>query len=292
MLTTTLFDPRSRGPQPPFQEPKQPFPGLEAAMRLKPDHGEATYAGAGRLTRRKALITGGDSGIGAAVALAFAREGAKVVINHLPDEQPDADALIAKADAEGAIISIPGDIRQEAFCQELVQQTVDQLGGIDILVNNAAYQMAVQNLDDITEELLERTYRTNIYSMFFLVKAAVPHMPAGSSIINTSSVQSYDPSAILLPYATTKAAITNFTKGLSLMLIKQGIRVNAVAPGPIWSPLNPMAMPSVEKFGAQSPMGRPGQPAELAPVYVFLASSEASYVSGAIYEVTGGEFTG
>jgi NAD(P)-dependent dehydrogenase (short-subunit alcohol dehydrogenase family) len=289
-----LQDPRTAGPQPPFpRQPQHETPGKEQPMDPLADHGEQSYVGHERLKGRKALITGGDSGIGRAVAIAFAREGADVAISYL-DEDADAQETAKLIEATGQkVVLIPGDITVAAHCETIIKTTVDALGGLDILINNAAYQMSYSDITHITEQEFDKTFRTNIYAPFFLTKAALPHLKPGSSIINTASIQSYDPSAELLPYAATKGAIANFTKSLSKSLIEKGIRVNAVAPGPIWTPLIPSTFPAekVSKFGTQAPLGRPGQPAELAPVYVFLASNDASYVTGAIYEVTGGELT-
>jgi NAD(P)-dependent dehydrogenase (short-subunit alcohol dehydrogenase family) len=266
-------------------------PGVEAEMELRPDYGEDTYRGSGRLEGRRALITGGDSGIGRAVALAYAREGADVLISYLEDEQADAEETVQAVERSGRkAVPVPGDIQDEAHCQQLVQRAVSELGGLDILVNNAAYQMAGEGLESVSSEQLERTYRTNVFAMFYLCKAALPHLKPGSSIINTCSVEAYKPEPKLLDYASTKAAIVNFTKGLAQELIERGIRVNSVAPGPVWTPLIPATMPpeEVESFGGQSPIGRPAQPAELAPAYVFLASQEASYVNGETLGVHGG----
>jgi NAD(P)-dependent dehydrogenase (short-subunit alcohol dehydrogenase family) len=286
-----MKDPRNIYPKPPFNTPKLDFPGLEKDVTPPPDFGEGTYKGSGKLEGRKALITGGDSGIGRAVAYAFACEGADVAINYLPEEEEDA--LVVKAAVEKVgrkIVCIPGDIRTEDACQQIAKKAVDELGGIDILINNAAYQMNMPELEDMTMEQLERTYHTNLFPMFFFVKALMSQFKPGSSIINTTSIQGYKPDPELLPYATSKAAIIAFTQALSKKVIEKGIRVNGVAPGPIWSPLNPMAMPKerVEKFGAHTLMGRPGQPVEVAKVFVFLASDDASYVTGHIYGVTGG----
>jgi NAD(P)-dependent dehydrogenase (short-subunit alcohol dehydrogenase family) len=274
--------------QPPLQ---LEHPGHEGEMRPQADHGEESYRGSGRLEGRKALITGGDSGIGRAVAIAFAREGADVVVSHLPEEQEDGDEtvrLVREAGRTG--VSLPGDLAEEDYCREIVERTVQELGGIDILVNNAAYQMAHEGLEDITTEELEHTFRTNIFAMFHTCKAALEHMQPGASIINTASQQAYEPSPSLLAYAATKAAINNFSKGLSQQVNERGIRVNVVAPGPIWTPLIPATMPpeQVKSFGAQAPLGRAGQPAEVAPAYVYLASDESSYVSGETIGVTGG----
>jgi NAD(P)-dependent dehydrogenase (short-subunit alcohol dehydrogenase family) len=284
-------------PQDPSQPSGQPgpeqidHPGLESQLGTPADHGEQSYRGSGRLQGRRALITGGDSGIGRAVALAFAREGADVVITHLPEEQSDADETVRLVrDAGRTGISMPGDLRDEDFCQELVRRTVDELGGLDVLVNNAAYQMTQGGIAEITTEQFDRVMKTNVYAMFWLCKAAVPHLQPGSSIINTSSVQAYQPSPELLDYATTKAAIVNFTRGLAQELAPQGIRVNTVAPGPIWTPLIPATMPAeqVEDFGGETPLARAGQPVEVAHAFVFLASAEASFITGERLGVHGG----
>jgi NAD(P)-dependent dehydrogenase (short-subunit alcohol dehydrogenase family) len=261
-------------------------------MRQQPDHGEESYVGSGRLEGKRALITGGDSGIGRAVALAFAREGADVAISYLPDEEEDAQETVRLVeDAGRRALTLPGDIRDEAFCAQLVERTVAELGGLDVLVNNAAFQMSQDNgLLDLTTEQLDRTFKTNLYAMFWITKAALPHLQPGSSIINTTSVQAYEPSPQLIDYATTKAGILNFTKALAQQVAEQGVRVNAVAPGPIWTPLIPATMPAekVKEFGADTPLGRAGQPAELAPAYVFFASQESSYITGERIGVTGG----
>lgn len=271
----------------------QPDPALDAKLSPSADHGENSYQGSGRLQGRKALITGGDSGIGRAVAIAFAREGADVVINYLPSEQQDGETALEQLKQAGVqAFAIEGDISDEQFCQQLVQQAKDKLGGLDILVNNAGKQQYVAELADLSSEQFQKTYATNVFAMFWLSKAAVPHMPAGASIINTTSIQSYQPSAGLLDYASSKSAITGFTKSLAKMLIDKGIRVNAVAPGPIWTPLQQSGGQPAEKlqqFGQHVPLGRPGQPAELAPAYVYLASQESSYVTAEVIGVTGGE---
>jgi NAD(P)-dependent dehydrogenase (short-subunit alcohol dehydrogenase family) len=268
-------------------------PGIESRMSQAPDYGEQSYRGTGKLEGRKAIVTGGDSGIGRAVALAFAREGADVAISYLEAEQSDADetARVVREAGRTALQS-PGDLQDSGYCRRLVEQSARELGGVDILVNNAAYQMARNGLADISEDELERTFATNILAMFHTCKAALEHMPPGATIINTASIQAYQPDPMLLAYAATKAAIVNFTKGLAQETIEKGIRVNAVAPGPIWTPLIPATMPAekVEDFGAEeSPMKRAGQPAELAPVYVFLASQESSYINGEVIGVTGGK---
>jgi hypothetical protein len=266
-------------------------PGLESDMDLEPDYGEATYRGSGRLEGKRALITGGDSGIGRAVALAYAREGADVVINYLPEEEDDAQVTAAVVrDAGRTAVTAPGDLREESFCRELVERTASELGGLDVLVSNAAYQMTIEGIEDLSTEQLLRTYYTNVFATFWLCKAAVGHMQPGSSIIITTSIQAYEPSPSLLDYASTKGALVNLTKGLSQELAPRGIRVNTVAPGPIWTPLIPATMPAekVGSFGEETPIGRAGQPAELAPAYVFLASQESSYITGERIGVTGG----
>ncbi len=261
-------------------------------MRLQPDHGERSYRGLGRLMGKTALITGGDSGIGRAVAIAFAREGADVAISYLKEEEADAQETrrwVEEAGQKG--ITVPGDIRDQRLCRKLVERVMSDQGRLDILVNNAAYQMTYKSLQEISGEEWDRTLRTNLYAMFFLCQAAAPHLKPGSTIINTASIQSYEPNPTLLPYATTKGAIVNFTKGLSKMLLEKGIRVNAVAPGPVWTPLIPSTMSpeKIEKFGENTPFGRPAQPSELAPLYVFLASEESSYVAGEVLGATGGK---
>lgn len=282
-------------PKPSFPEQKQPVPGLASKMDPVPDHGETTYRGTGRLTGRKALITGGDSGIGRAVAIAYAREGADVAINYLPEEESDAAEVIELIKAEGRkAIAIPGDIRDEAFCQSLVKQAVEQLGGLDILVNNAGRQQFNESIRTLSTEDFDATFKTNVYAMFWITKAAVDHLPRGASIINTSSVQAYKPSDILLDYAQTKAAIVAFTKALAQQLGEDGIRVNAVAPGPYWTPLQVCGgqpQEKVKEFGANAPLGRPGQPVEIAPLYVTLASAESSYTSGQVWCSDGGTGT-
>jgi NAD(P)-dependent dehydrogenase (short-subunit alcohol dehydrogenase family) len=271
----------------------QSHPGTTTEMDDRPDHGEDTYRGSGRLTGKRAIITGGDSGIGRAVAIAFAREGADVLIAYLPEEEDDAHSTAQLVEKAGRVaVTVPGDIRAEQHCATIVQRAVSELGGLDILVNNAAYQMAQPGgITDISTEQFDRVMRTNLYAMFWLSKAAVPHLRPGSTIINTASIQAYQPSPTLLDYATTKAGIVAFTKALAQGLAEKGIRVNAVAPGPIWTPLIPATLPKdqVESFGADTPMSRAGQPAELAPAYVFFASQESSYVTGEVLGVTGGK---
>ena len=285
-------NPATAYPRPPFPRQQQEWPGLAGRMTPRPDHGETSYRGSGRLAGRKALITGGDSGIGRAAAIAYAREGADVAFNYLPVEEPDAREVVDLIRAAGRkAVPLPGDIRDEAFCARLVADAVRDLGGLDILVNNAARQHAVPSLAELTTEQLDATVKTNLYALFWITKAALPHLKPGAAIINTSSVVAYEPSASLLDYAATKAAIMNFSKGLAKQLAKQGIRVNAVAPGPFWTPLQPSGgqpPDAIPDFGADTPLGRPGQPAELAPVYVLLASSEASYVTGQVYGAVGG----
>jgi NAD(P)-dependent dehydrogenase (short-subunit alcohol dehydrogenase family) len=288
---TPMDDPRHDGPQPPFPEQSQQPPGSEAAMEPRPDYGVASYQGHQRLQGKAALITGGDSGIGRAVALAYAREGADVLISYLSEEHDAQETCRAVEDSGGKIVAIAGDIGSPQHCQRLVDETVRAFGKLDILVNNAAYQMSHASLSEVSPEEIEHTFRTNILAMFYLCQAAMPHMQPGASIINTASIQAYQPSAHLLPYATTKGAIVTFTKGLSEEAIEHGVRVNAVAPGPVWTPLIPSTMPPehTTKFGKQTPIGRPAQPAELAPLFVFLASDESSYITGEVIGVTGGK---
>jgi NAD(P)-dependent dehydrogenase (short-subunit alcohol dehydrogenase family) len=286
-----LTDPRSAGPRPPFPQQQQPAPGKTAKLDPVPDHGEQSYHGHERLAGCSAIITGGDSGIGRAVAIAFAREGADIVIAYL-NEHDDAEETagwVRKAGRKALLL--PGDIGQESHCRQLVDRAVAEFGRVDILVNNAAFQRTHDKLWDFTAEEIEETFRTNIQSMFHLAKAAAEHMKPGASIINTASIQADKPSPGLLAYATTKGAITTFTGGLAQLLAEQGIRVNAVAPGPVWTPLIPSTMPADQaaNFGKNSPFGRPAQPAELAPAYVFLACNDATYISGAILPVTGGK---
>ncbi|AZI86377.1 SDR family oxidoreductase [Kosakonia cowanii] len=282
-------------PTPPFAEQPQTPPGLASKMIPVPDHGETSYRGSGRLTGRKALITGGDSGIGRAVAIAYAREGADVAINYLPEEESDAAEVIKLIEAEGRkAIAIPGDIRSEAFCQQLVEDAVKGLGGLDILVNNAGRQQFNESILTLSTEDFDATFKTNVYAMFWITKAAVKHLPEGASIINTSSVQAYQPSPILLDYAQTKASIVAFTKSLAQQLGEKGIRVNAVAPGPYWTPLQSSGgqpQEKVQQFGASAPLKRPGQPVEIAPLYVTMASPESSYSSGQVWCSDGGTGT-
>lgn len=277
-------------PQPPFNEQQQQWPGSSNEMQPKPDHGESSYQGSGRLAGKKAIVTGGDSGIGRAVAIAYAREGADVLISYL-DEHEDAKEtarLVEEAGQKAMLVA--GDITEAAHCRAIVQQAVDNFGEINIVVNNAAYQMTRESLDEISDDEFDRTMKTNLYAMFYICKAAVPHMPAGGSIINTASVNADQPKPKLVAYSATKAAIINFSGSLAALLAEKGIRANAVAPGPIWTPLIPATMPAeqVKNFGSEVPLQRAGQPAELAPAYVMLASDEASYISGATIAVTGG----
>lgn len=277
-------------PTPPQPEQQQAPPGHTREMNPRPDHGEDTYKGSGKLSGRVVLLTGGDSGIGRAVAIAFAREGADLVISYL-DEHEDAEETKRWVEKAGRrAVLVPGDVSNEGHCRSLVETTLSSFGKIDVLINNAAFQRSHEALDEISSEEWDVTFRTNIYSMFYLAKAAVPHMKPGSAIVNTASINSKSPSPSLLAYATTKGAIANFTIGLSGLLAKQGIRVNAVAPGPIWTPLIPSTLPEehVKSFGSNTPLGRAGQPAELAPSYVLLASDDGSYITGAVLEVTGG----
>lgn len=287
--------PDRKYPVPPFPKQRQNAPGTEDEMNPRADHGETSYEGCGKLKGKKAIITGGDSGIGKAIAIAFAREGADVLISYLSDvETKDAEDTAKYVEEAGKkAILVKGDIRKESHCKKIVDLAVKEFGRIDILINNAAFQMARESLEDIPTEEWVRTFDTNIHPMFYLSKASEPHMKKGSSIINTTSVNAYNPTAELLPYAATKAAIQNFTANLSqiLLIAGKGIRVNAVAPGPIWTPLIPSTMPEPEMFGMDTPMGRPGQPVEVAPAYVFLASEDASYISGATIPVTGGRIT-
>lgn len=278
-------------PRPPFAPQQQRSPGRSAAMDPPPDYGEDSYHGSGRLKDRKALITGADSGIGRAVALAFAREGADVLVSYHSEHEDAAETRRLVEQAGRKCVLIAGDIQDPAHCRKLVDETVRAFGRIDVLVNNAAHQASFSSIEDISDEEWDTTFRTNIYSMFYLTKAAVPHMKEGSAIINTASINADSPSPHLLAYATTKGAIQNFTGGLAQLLAEKGIRANCVAPGPIWTPLIPSTMPAdmVKEFGSQVPMKRPGQPCEVAPAYVLLASEEGSYISGATFAVTGGK---
>ena len=287
-----LTDPKTKYPRPPFKGQSQPWPGLAGKMDPQPDHGETSYRGSGRLAGRRALITGGDSGMGRAAAIAYAREGADVAINYHPDEEPDAQevvTLIREAGRKG--MAIPGDIRDEAFCQRLVEQAVQGLGGLDIVVSNAGRQQTHASILDISTEQFDWTMKTNIYAPFWIIKAALPHLAPGSAIIGTASEQAYDPSPDLYDYAQTKAATMNYVKSLAKQLAGKGIRVNAVAPGPIWTPLQVSGgatQEKLQKFGSQTPLGRPGQPAELASIYVQLAAADASFATGQVYGSSGG----
>ena len=289
---TALQNPLDKYPKPPFEKQKQEWPGLASKMNPKPDHGEESYKGSGRLAGRKALITGGDSGMGRAAAIAYAREGADVAINYYPTEEPDAREVIELIKKAGRkAVALPGDLRDEKFCTQLVADAVEQLGGLDILVSNAGRQQAHDSIVDITSEDFDATIKTNIYAPFWIIRAAVPLMPPGSTIIGTTSEQATDPTPDLYDYAQTKAATTNYVRSLSKQLAPKGIRVNGVAPGPIWTPLQVSggaSMKKLENFGGTTPMKRPGQPAELASIYVQLAAEDASYTTGHVYGAAGG----
>jgi NAD(P)-dependent dehydrogenase (short-subunit alcohol dehydrogenase family) len=288
-----IQDPVNQYPDPPFPKQTQPEPGLAKDMDPKPDHGEDSYKGLGRLKGRKALVTGADSGIGRATAIAFAREGADIVMNYLPEEEPDAKEVVEIIKATGQkVITCPGDLKDEEFCKQLIERSVSELGGLDILANIAGKQVALENIADITTDQLDQTFKTNVYAMFWLCKYALPHLQAGAAIINTASIQSYQPSPTLLDYASTKAAIVAFTKALAKQVAEKGIRVNAVAPGPVWTPLQPshgQPEEAIPTFGEKSLFGRPGQPVEVAPAYVFLASQESSFITAEVIGVTGGQ---
>jgi len=283
-------NPTHTHPRPDFPEQDQPHPGWTGPMDPPPDHGEDSYEGSGLLRDRKAVVTGGDSGIGRAVALAFAREGADVLFTHLPEEERDAAETARLVEEAGRkAVPVPCDIREEEQCRRLVERAVEEFGRIDVLVNNAAYQMSQPDgIGAISTEQFDRVVKTNLYGMFWLCRMALPHIPAGGSIINTTSVQAYKPSPHLLDYAMTKGAIVTFTQGLAQMVIDDGIRVNAVAPGPVWTPLIPATMPDTTEFGKQAPIGRPAQPAEMAPAFVFLASAQAGFITAEIMNATGG----
>jgi NAD(P)-dependent dehydrogenase (short-subunit alcohol dehydrogenase family) len=287
-----MQNPVTKYPHPPFPKQQQEWPGLASKMNPRPDHGERSYEGSGRLAGRKALLTGGDSGIGRAAAIAFAREGADVAINYLPAEEADAKEVVALIEGAGRkAVALPGDIRDEQFCNKLVADAVERLGGLDILVNNAARQVAQTSIENISTEQFDMTFKTNVYAMFWITRAAMPHLHPGSTIINTASVNAYEPSEDIIDYASTKGAIAIFTKGLAKQVAKKGIRVNAVAPGPIWTPLQVVGGQQPDKlpeFGSNTPMGRPGQPAELASLYVLLASDEPSYSTGQVFGAVGG----
>ena len=288
----SMQDPRTQYPRPPFPLQPQSAPGLASKMDPVPDHGETSYQGSGRLKGRKALITGGDSGIGRAAAIAYAREGADVAIAYLPTEKGEADEVIQLIEAEGrTALGLPGDITDESWCRELVARTVETLGGLDILVINAGRQQNREDISQVSTEDFDKTMKTNLYAMHWIAQAAVPHLKPGAAVITTASIQGYEPSEILLDYATTKAGIVAYTKALAKQLLKKGIRANVVAPGPFWTPLQASGGQPPEKvtrFGSDSEFGRPGQPVEIAPVYVLLASQEASFISGEVYGVTGG----
>jgi len=284
-------DPQKRGKHPPFDEKPQAYPGSEVELSEKPDHGETSYKGSGRLLDKVALVTGADSGIGRAVALAFAREGADVAISYYNEHEDARETQRLVIEAGRRAVLLPGDLAETKFCERIVSSTVDELGHLDVLVNNAAYQgKAVDTFSDLTPDRVERTFRINIIAMFHIVRQALRYMKPGGVIINTASIQAYQPKASILDYATTKGAVVAFTKGLAPEVVERGIRVNCVAPGPVWTPLIAQSYEGkkLEQFGAQSPMKRPAQPAELAPPYVFLASSESSYVNGEVLGVTGG----
>ena len=285
-------DPKQQGPKPEYdQEPIAP-PGLDSEMTPRADHGEESYKGLGRLTDRVALITGGDSGIGRAVALAHAREGADVLISYLPEEEPDGEETCRWVERAGRkAIKLPGDIQEERHCTALIDRAYSEFGRLDVLVNNAAFQRSHDSIEEFSTDEVEQTFRTNVFAMFWLCRAALPRMQAGSVIINTASIQAFDPSPNLLAYAPTKAAIVNFTKALSQIAMKKGVRVNAVAPGPVWTPLIPSTMPekTTRQFGGDTSFERAAQPVEIAPVFVFLASNEARFVTGEVYGVTGGQ---
>ncbi|MER6136066.1 SDR family oxidoreductase [Streptomyces sp. NPDC001815] len=290
MKDTGRRDPVEQHPRPDFPQQDQQHPGWTGPMDPPPDHGEESYRGSGLLTDRKTVLTGGDSGIGRAVAVAYAREGADVLFTHLPEEVDEARETARLVEEAGRkAIAVPCDIREEEQCRRLVERAVAEFGHIDVLVNNAAYQMAQPDgIGAISTEQFDRVMRTNLYGMFWLCKLALPHMPAGGSVINTTSVQAYKPSPHLLDYAMTKGAIVTFTQGLAQMVASDGIRVNAVAPGPVWTPLIPATLPDTAEFGKQSPMGRPAHPAEMAPAFVFLASQGASFITAEVVNATGG----
>ena len=289
----TKQDPTDQYPKPPFHHQLQPEPGLAKEMVPKPDHGEETYKGTGRLKGRKALVTGADSGIGRAAAIAFAREGADLLITYLPSEEPDAQEVKKLIEKEGRkVVSITGDLDNEDFCKQLIDKAVSELGGLDILANVAGKQISVEDIKDLSTAQFDKTFKVNVYAMFWLCKYALPHLKPGASIINTTSIQSYQPSPTLLDYASTKGAITAFTQSFAKQVAEKGIRVNAIAPGPVWTPLQPshgQPTEKIPKFGEKTPLGRPGQPAEVAPAYVFLASQESSYITAEVIGVTGGQ---
>lgn len=287
---TAMKDPLKKHPQPPFPEQQQEVPGFEKDLQPKADHGETSYKGSGKLNGRKIIITGGDSGIGRAVAIAYAREGADLLISYLNEHEDAEETAKWVKEAGRKVVLMPGDISNEEHCKKIIEKAVAEFGQVDTLVNNAAFQMSHKSVQEITSEEWDYTFRTNIYAMFYLCKAAEPHMKPGSTVINTTSVNAYKPKPVLLPYATTKGAIQNFTAGLAQLWAEKGIRVNCVAPGPIWTPLIPSTFPAedVAEFGKNTPLKRAGQPAELAAVYVLLASEDSSYMSGSTVQVTGG----
>lgn len=288
----TMQDPRHQYPRPPFPKQPQAAPGVVQKMDPAPDHGETSYQGSGKLKGRKALITGGDSGIGRAAAIAYAREGADVAIGYLPSEETDAQEVIKLIEAEGRkALALPGDVKNESWCKQLVEKTVEAFGGLDILVVNAARQQFREDVSQVSTEDFDATLKTNLYALHWIAQAATPHLPPGAAVITTASIQAYDPSPMLLDYATTKAGIVAYTKALAKQLIEKGVRANSVAPGPFWTVLQPSGgqpQDKVAQFGKDTDFGRPGQPVELAPVYVFLASQEASFVNGEVYGATGG----
>ncbi len=288
-----MQDPRYQYPAPPFPEQQQTGPGIVTRMIPEPDHGETSYIGSGKLVGRKALITGGDSGIGRAAAIAFAREGADVAIGYLPEEEPDAKEVVELIEAAGvSALALPGDVTDEAWCREMVDRTVKDFGGLDILVINAARQKTRPTVAEVTSDDFDRTMKTNLYALHWTAQAAVPHLPPGASVITTASIQAFEPSSHLLDYATTKAGIVAYTKALAEQLIEKGIRANVVAPGPFWTVLQPSGGQTQEKvrdFGKTSAFGRPGQPVEIAPIYVLLASQEGSYLTGEVFGATGGQ---
>lgn len=288
-----MENPKTKYPQPPFDTKMQDEPGVSSEMSPKPDYGKDSYKAANKLTGKVAVITGGDSGIGRAVSYAFALEGAKVVISYLDEDEDAKEVAREIEEIDGEVLIIPGDIQEEAHCKKIIDETINKFGRLDILVNNAAFQMAHSSLQEVSAEEWDKTFRTNIYAPFYLCKAAEPHLKPGSSVINTTSVNAYQPSESLVPYAATKGAIKNFTSSMAQLWGEKGIRVNAVAPGPIWTPLIPATLPEekVKNFGKKTPLGRPGQPVEMAPIYVLLASDEGSYISGATVEATGGRYT-
>lgn len=290
MENVNLENPLEQYVQPPFSEEKQEVPGHEKDMQQKADHGEESYQGSGKLEGRKALITGGDSGIGRAIAIAFSREGADVAISYLNEDDDARESANWVEKAGRKALLIPGDISEEAHCTQMINTVIDEFGQLDILVNNAAFQMSRKSLQEVSTEEWDYTFKTNIYPLFYLCKAAEPHLQPGSTVVNTTSVNAYKAPAELIAYSATKAAIQNFTASLAQLWAEKGIRVNCVAPGPIWTPLIPATMPAekVEKFGQELPMKRPGQPAELAPAYVLLASKDSSYMTGSTIQVTGG----